>query len=592
MRFVKFIAKSILVIFAFVGAFVVLGILAIGLAWRSLPGVTAAAPPATTVLTFDLADGLTEASPDNPLSFAGFDKSVTMRDAVRAIEAASKDDRVKVLLLHLGSGDLDLAHAQELGDAVADFRKSGKFAIAFAESFGEGGNTGSHYLLATSANEIWLQPSGDLQLVGASLQSPFFRSLFDKLGVVTRMDRREEFKGAINSLTDDSMPAPQRANMQSLVDSWVAQMADAIAKNRHIDPALARQLIDRGPYGAGAAKSAGLVDATRYWDEALAAAMEHAGSGAKTFSLADYAAALPAPPKDAPRIAVIYGIGDVVLGKGDNNPLFGKLSMGSQTLADALHKAVDDKDIAGIILRIDSPGGSYVAADAIWREVKRAKEKGKPLVVSMAGVAASGGYFVAAPAAAIVAEPATITGSIGVFGGKFVIKDLLAKFGVTLDGVSSGANALIDSPAADYTPAQWAILEADLDRIYGDFLEKVGQGRGMSKAAVRAVAKGQIWSGTAAKENGLVDKLGGLLTAVELLRPLAKIGPDAPVVLEQYPNNNDRLQAAINRLLGIGGNAEVASPLTRFLRLAGPLLSAIDAAAGPTPDERLRAPLP
>jgi protease-4 len=592
MRFVKFIAKSVLVIFALIGAFVVLAVVAIGLAWRSLPGVTAAPPPSTTVLSFDLADGLNEVAPDNPLSFAGFDKSVTMRDAVRAIEAAAKDDRVKVLLLHLGSGDLDLAHAQELGDAVADFRKSGKFALAFAESFGEGGNAGSQYLLATSANEIWLQPSGDLQLVGAVLQSPFLRSLFDKLGVSTRMDRREEYKGAINSFTDSSMPAPQRANMQALVDSWTGQLADAIAKGRHIDPALARQLIDRGPYGAAAAKAAGLIDATRYWDEAVSAAMKHAGSGAKTFALADYVAALPAPPKGAPRIAVIYGVGDVVLGKGDNSPLFGNLSMGSQTLADALHKAVDDSAIAGIILRIDSPGGSYVAADAIWREVKRAKDKGKPLVVSMAGVAASGGYFVAAPAAAIVAEPATITGSIGVFGGKFVIKDLLAKIGVTIDSVSSGANALIDSPSTDYTPAQWAILQADLDRIYGDFLEKVGQGRGMTKEAVRAVAKGQIWSGLAAKENGLVDKLGGLLTAVDLLRPLAKIGPDAAVSIEQYPNKSDRLQAAIGRLLGTGADAELAMPLTRFLRIAGPLLSAIDAATGPSSDERLRAPLP
>src|SRR5437773_4261077 len=427
MRFVRFIAKSIVVIFALVGAFVVLLALAVGFAWRSLPGVTAAKPPETTVLTFDLADGLTEASPDNPLSFAGFDKSVTMRDAVRAIEAAAKDARVKVLLLHLGSGDLDLAHAEELGDAVADFRKSGKFALAFAESFGEGGNAGSQYLLATSANEIWLQPSGDLQLVGASLQTPFFRSLFDKLGVTTRMARREEFKGAIDSFNDDSMPAPLRSNMQALVDSWTAQLAGAIARGRHIEPAAAHQLIDRGPYSAESAKTAGLIDAMRYWDEALASAKERAGSGAKSFSLADYVAAMPAPDKATPRIAVIYGVGDVVLGKGENIPLLGKLTMGSQTLADALHKAVDDQDIAGIILRIDSPGGSYVAADAIWREVKRAKEKGKPLVVSMAGVAASGGYFVAAPAAAIVAEPATITGSIGVFGGKFVIKDLLAK---------------------------------------------------------------------------------------------------------------------------------------------------------------------
>ncbi len=592
MRFVKFIAKSILVIFALVGAFVVLGILAIGFAWRSLPGLAAAPPPANTVLTFDLADGLTEAASDNPLSFAGFDKSVTMRDAVRAIEAAAKDDRVKVLLLHLGGGDLDLAHAQELGDAIADFRKPGKFALAFAESFGEGANAASQYLLATSANEIWLQPSGDLQLVGIVLQSPFFRGVLDKLGVVTRMDRREEYKGAINSLTDNSMPAPQRANMQGLVDSWTAQLAGAIAKSRHINPALARQLIDRGPYNAASAKAAGLLDATRYWDEALAAASERAGPGAKTYTLADYIAAMPALPKDTPRIAVIYGIGDVVLGKGDNNPLSGKFSTGSQTLAEALHQAVDDKDIAGIILRIDSPGGSYVAADAIWREVKRAKDKGKPLVVSMAGTAASGGYFVAAPAAAIVAEPATITGSIGVFGGKLVVKDLLAKIGVSLDSVSSGTNALIDSSTVDYTPAQWAILESDLDRIYGDFLDKVAEGRHMSKEAVRAVAKGQIWSGLAAKENGLVDKLGGLLTAVDLLRPLAKIAPDAPVSIEQYPNTGDRLQAAIARLVGIGANTYLASPLTRLLKIAAPLLSAIDAATGPAADEKLRAPLP
>src|SRR4029077_627667 len=173
MRFVKFLAKAVVVVFALIGVLFVLGILAIGAAWRSLPGVASAPPPASMVLTFDLADGVSEAAPDNPFSFAGLGgKSVTMLDAVRGIEAAAKDGRVKVLLLHLGSGDLEIARAQELGDAVADFRKSGKFVLAFAESFGEGGNAGSHYLLATSANEIWLQPSGDLQLTGAAVQSP------------------------------------------------------------------------------------------------------------------------------------------------------------------------------------------------------------------------------------------------------------------------------------------------------------------------------------------------------------------------------------------------------------------------------------
>jgi len=592
MKFVKFLAKSLVVIFALIGVLVVLGIFAIGAAWRSLPGVAIAPPPASMVLTLDLADGLSEAAPDSPLSFAGFDKSVTMLDAVRGIEAAAKDSRVKVLLLHLGNGELDLAHAQELGDAVADFRKSGKFALAFAESFGEAGSGGSHYLLATSANEVWLQPSGDLQLAGAALQSPFLRGLFDKLGIVARMDRREEFKGALDSLTADAMTPPVRANLQLLVDAWVEQLAAGIARNRHLDATLARQLIDQGPYGAPAAKTAGLVDATRYWDEAVAAAKEHAGSNSKTFSLADYVGSLPEPAKGTPRIAVIYGVGDVVLGKGDSNPLFGKTNMGSQAVGDALHKAIDDPDIAGIVLRIDSPGGSYVAADAIWREVKRAKDKGKPLVVSMAGVAASGGYFVAAPAAAIVAEPGTITGSIGVFGGKFLFKDLLAKIGVTVDGVSTGTNALMESTTQDYTPDQWAKVEADLDRVYADFIDKVGQGRRLSKQAVEAVAKGQVWSGAAAKQNGLVDRLGGLMTAVELLRPLAKIAPDTQVAIEPYPSKSDRLQAAIARLLGTSNDTESTASLTRLLRLAGPLLSALDVATNPAADERLRAPLP
>ena len=225
MKFVKFLAKSLVVIFALVGLLVVLGVFAIGTAWRSLPGVAIAPPPPSMVLTMDLADGLSEAAPDSPFSFAGLDKSVTMLDAVRGIEAAAKDSRVKVLLLHLGSGELDLAHAQELGDAVADFRKSGKFALAFAESFGEAGSGGSHYLLATSANEVWLQPSGDLLLAGAALQTPFLRGLMDKLGVVARMDRREEYKGALESLMADSMSPPVRANLQLLVDAWVDQLA-------------------------------------------------------------------------------------------------------------------------------------------------------------------------------------------------------------------------------------------------------------------------------------------------------------------------------------------------------------------------------
>jgi len=262
-------------------------------------------------------------------------------------------------------------------------------------------------------------------------------------------------------------------------------------------------------------------------------------------------------------------------------------------MSDELHKAVDDPKIAGIILRIDSPGGSYIASDAIWREVARARDLHKPLVVSMAGVAASGGYFLSAPAAVIVAEPATLTGSIGVFSGKFVIKDLLAKLGITVDSVSVGANSLADSATADYTPAQWALLEANLDRIYGDFLAKVADGRGLSKDTVRAAAKGQVWTGSAAKTEGLVDLLGGIRTATDEVRRLAQIDPATEVDVEQYPSRADELQTILARMLGAEGDTAVAlRPLVRILEAAASLTDAYDAVTGPAPDESLRAAIP
>jgi protease IV len=590
MRVLRFIGKAIIVLFAVFGVLVVAGLVGLGLAWRDLPRLTAEAPPARAVLTFDLADGLVESQSANPLALATLSSKVTVRDLLRALEAAKSDGRIMGLLLRLGSGSLDLAHAQELAAAVADFRESGKFVIAFAESFNEGGSGNSRYLLASAADQVWLQPSGELQMTGLALQVPFARDLLDKLGVTARMDHRKQYKGAINSFTETAMPAPQRENMQALIDSWAGQLADAVARNRHIESARARQLIVGGPYDAAAAKAAGLIDGTHYWEEVLAAALLRAGGDAKKYAVADYLASLPDPPRDASRIAVVYGIGPVVLGRSDDNAIYGRQAMASTTVADALHAAVDDPKIAGIILRIDSPGGSYLASDTIWHEVARARQRGKPLVVSMAGVAASGGYFVAAPAATIIAEPGTITGSIGVFGGKVVIKDLLAKLGLAVDGVASGPNALADSATADYTPEQWAKLESELDRIYGDFVDKVAAGRHLGRDAVEAAAKGQIWSGAAAKQRGLVDELGGFDTAVAALRRLAGIAPNAVVALAEYPAPRSTLEAALARLLSTDGAG--AAALARLLQVAQPILAAIDSVSASLDEQRLRAPLP
>ena len=405
------------------------------------------------------------------------------------------------------------------------------------------------------------------------------------------MDHREEYKGAMNSLTQTSMPAPQRANMQGLVNSLTAQLTDALARGRHIAPAEAGKLVAGGPYSGEAAKAAGLLDGLGYWDQVESAALRRAGDDASTVDLSDYVARLPDPPRGAPKIAVIYGVGEISLGRGRNAPLFGKSGMGSTTLADALHDAVDDPKIAGIIFRIDSPGGSYTASDTIWREVVRARERGKPLVVSMGSVAASGGYFVAAPAATIVAEPGTLTGSIGVFAGKFIIKDLLAKLGINVDSVAGTPNALAESMTTDYTPEQWAALERELDRIYDDFMSKVAAGRHMDKEAVHAVAKGQIWTGADAKARGLVDELGGLATATAAVKRLAKIDANATVDLEQYPAPSNDLQSALSSLAGGSESRSLTAAFARLAQLAAPLVTAIESWGEPG-DHSLRAPLP
>jgi protease IV len=584
MRALRILGKIVIVLLAILGGLTIALAVTAGLAFNHLSRLTAAPTPEKAVLVFDLANGVIDALPESPLARIALNKTVTLQDALRGLDAAATDDRVKLVLIRLGSAGIDFVHAQELGDEITSFRRSGKPVIAFTESFDEGGETNSRYLLATAASEIWMQPSGSMSLAGASLQVPFLKDTLDKLGITARMDHREEYKGAVNSLTEASMPAPQRANMQGLVDSLTAQLTAAIARNRRLDPAAAQKLVADGPYSAEAAKAASLLDRLGYWDEAEGQALGQAGGGAATVDLSDYVARLPDPPASAPKIAVIYGIGEVSLGHSRGAPLVGQATMGARTVADALHEAVDDSKIAGIIFRIDSPGGSYIAADTIWREVARARELQKPLVVSMGSLAASGGYFVAAPAATIVAEPGTLTGSIGVFSGKFVIKDFLAKLGINVDGVAGTPNALAESMTRDYTPEQWAALERELDRIYDDFMSKVAAGRHLDKEAVHAVAKGQVWTGADAKTRGLVDELGGLGTATAAVKRLARIAPDATVDLEQYPPPSNDLQSALSSLAG--GDSEsrlLAGLMSRLVQIAAPLLS---------PDQTLRAPLP
>jgi protease-4 len=569
MRAILFILKCIVGLFAAVGFLVVLAAAGIAfLVFRAEP-LQIARPevPEAVVLTLDFAPGVIELRPDNPLARASLGRAVALRNTVDALAAAGEDPRVKGLIARVGRGALTIAQAQELRDAVKRFRDRGKFTLAFAESFGEGGNGTWHYYLASAFGRIWLQPSGDLDLTGVLIESPFVRGALDKLGIEPQLGQREEFKGVMNMLTDTSLPEPQRRNLGRLVQSWLGQIAAGVAEGRTIEAAAAKGLIDDGPYDAEAALAAGLVDRLGYRDEADDAVL---------------------PEPAGPTVALIYGLGPVQLAESENDPAFGRLIMGADTVARAIADALDDPEVEAIVFRVDSPGGSYVAADVIWRQMQRAREAGTPVIVSMGGLAASGGYFVAAPARKIVAQPGTVTGSIGVVAGKLVLSGLWDKLGIAWDGVQAGENAGIWSPNRPFTDADWARLERRLDSTYGDFTAKVAQGRGLSLEAVRQVAKGQVWTGADAAENGLVDELGGLDRAIGLAAEAVDAAPEA-VRLKRFPEPKDTFQAILEDALGSAFDSPGLGALARGLvRLAEALTPFLEVSERLREDPRTR----
>jgi protease IV len=343
-----------------------------------------------------------------------------------------------------------------------------------------------------------------------------------------------------------------------------------IATARKLPEPKVTELIDRGPFIADEAQAAGLVDHVGYRDEAIAAARSKAGSGAEFLSIARYLEGAGRPHDSGPVIALIYGTGMIGEGGGTSR-LLGNEEMSAREVGRAFRQAFADKAVRAILFRIDSPGGSAVASETIWREVERARLRGKPVIVSMANVAGSGGYYIAAPADKIVAQPATLTGSIGVLAGKFVIADLLQKLGVTAEAVQRGANAAMFSQFEDFSPAGRQRLDAFLDKIYAGFKQHVAAGRHLSDEQVEAVAKGRVWTGEDAKKNGLVDELGGYEVALRLAKEAAKIPADQKYKLAVYPRQKSAAERIYDRLVNPDHDSDAAAP-TAAQTLAGTLL--------------------
>ena len=523
------------------------------------------------VLEVDFDDLIKEDASDSPLKALGLDDSSTLQDTLAALEAGAKDKRVKILVARLGTGAMGIAQRQDVRDAVERFRKAGKKAYAFSETFGEVANGTGNYYLATAFDKIFLQPSGDVGLTGTIAETQFFRGTLEKLDVGLRGGQRHEYKNALNTFTESNMTPPHREAMEALLRSVQQQLVTGIAQGRKMSAEQAQNLVDNGPYLAQQALEANLVDKLQYRDEVYDAAKKEAGDDARLLYLHSYLKKRGSPYKEGETIAVIYGVGGVQRGESSDNPLTGSTVMGSDTVTKAFRAAADDDKVKAIIFRVDCPGGSYVASDAILREVARARKKGKPVVVTMGNLAASGGYFVSLSADRVLAQPGTITGSIGVLGFKLLTNGLWGKGGVTWDSVQSAKNANMWSSHSDYTPEQMAKFNAWLDRVYEDFTDKVATGRKLPKERVLEIAKGRVWSGQDALGLGLVDELGGFTRAIEVAREVAKIAADKDVKLVRFP----KAKTIFEQLSGDKPENSETAALRALVRAFAPLRPAL-----------------
>ncbi|MFF4993305.1 signal peptide peptidase SppA [Streptosporangium saharense] len=515
---------------------------------------------APLVLELDLTEGLFEGPPADPLGAILSMRKTRLADVLSGLRRAAKDPRVRALVVKIGTRPLGLATVQELRRAVTRLREAGKLTVAFAETFGEFGAGTVPYYLASAFERVYLQPSGDVGLTGVALEQRFLRGTLTKLGVEYQLGQRHEYKTAANTFTQDHMTDAHRESLGRITESVVEQVVAGVAEGRGLEPAKVRELVDRGPFIGAEAVEAGLVDRLAYRDEVYDEVRKAAGEESLLLYVGRYAKGPIAdkiPHPGSQTVALVHGSGPIRLGRSGRSPLGGSEAMGSDTVCAALRAARRDEHVKAVVFRVDSPGGSYVASDAIWREVVLTRRAGKPVVVSMGDVAASGGYMVSMAADAIVAQPGTLTGSIGVFGGKAVIGGLLEKLGVSSETVAEGANAGMFSSTHAFSEAQWERVNVWLDRVYDDFVNKVAEGRGLSRERVHELAKGRVWTGADAHEGGLVDVLGGLEDALALARSKGGLADDAPV--RSYPRLNP-----IERLRPADSSEDRAAALARL----------------------------
>lgn len=571
--------RGVGLVFALIGAAVCVS--AAGVAVMYLAMSRGPSVPGSATLVLRPGGALAEVAPDDIVGQVLGRDAATLRGLVDSLRLARQDPRVTHVLLRPGSLELPYwAKVQELRDAVLDFRKSGKKVTAFLEYGGD-----REYYLATAADRVYLLPSSPLDLTGVASYEVFLRGALDAVGARADFLHIGEYKSAPNQLTEKTFTPEHREMSESLNREAFEQLVRGLAEARKKSPDEIRALVDEGPFVASRALEAGLVDGLAYEDQLddLVPEMRATDRGERLIEGKDYQQLRPAAVgvRTGARVAVVYAVGTIVSGKSGFDGANGA-TLGSDTMVEQLRRVTRDPSIRAVVLRIDSPGGSSVASDVIWRELTVMKQAHpeRPLVVSMSDLAASGGYYIATPGDVIVAQPGTLTGSIGIFAGKFVIDGTLEKLGVNSETVLSGADADIYSPFAPFSERQRGKLDRFMRDFYDGFLQKVAQARKTTPEAVDRVARGRVWTGAQARERGLVDQLGGLDVAVAVAKERAKIPAGEQVELVTYPARRSfyevlseqvggsRLGAAsIWRAFGGGDEARAVAGVTAPARL-------------------------
>lgn len=585
MGFLRFLVR----LFAVFGLAVFLGAVALGV-WVWERAGRAPDLAGRVVVEIDLSAPLADDVAADPLAAVLFGRETTRRDVLDALERARADDRVAGVVARFGTWEPSTADAQEIRAAVARLREAGRFAVAWADSFGEFAGGIRAYHLASGFDEVWLQPAGMVGITGLSSATPFARRALERLGIEPQLEHREAFKTFSNTFTETGFTPEHREMAEALVADLTEQVVLGIAEGRRLGPDAVQALVDRAPLLDREALDARLVDRLAYRDEALAAALARAGDGAVLVPADEYLDAAGRPGRGGEAaIALIEGTGTIQRGESGLGGLLDERAMGADTIAEAFADAAADPDVRAIVFRIDSGGGSAVASETIRRALVRAQAAGKPVVVSMGSAAASGGYWIAADADRIVALPGTLTGSIGVVAGKFVVQGLSEELGVEWGVVGAGETATFDSALRPFTRAGRARLDAFLDDAYRAFVERVATGRDLHPDAVRAIAGGRVWTGRQARERGLVDQLGGLDVAVLEARRLAGVPDGAAAELRRFPRPVSPFRRALD-LVGVrsGPAAQLPPEAAALLRAAAPLLRGPREEAARMPDLGLR----